>query len=131
MSIASVLSEGTITFELGPGLVAVALALIAVIKTFVTAYQNRKQNEVIKSQVERYIREMRPNGGHSLRDAIDRIEQIATGTQAEVTTLNAKTIGVLAGEQETRRIIEKPVDDRTVQDLRHLLDVPPESSPNA
>lgn len=122
------IADGTVTFEIGPGLVAVALALIAVIKTFVTAYQNRKQAEAVRQQVERYLREMRPNGGQSLRDAVDRIERYATLTHSEVRTLNAKTIGELAGEQETRRIIDKPIDERTPGDQRHLLDIPPEPS---
>lgn len=47
-------------------------------------------------------------------------------THKEVKTLNAKTIGVLAGEQETRRIDAKPLEARTPDDQRHLLDVPPE-----
>lgn len=46
----------------------------------------------------------------------------------EVKTLNAKTIGVLAGEMETRRIVEKPPEDRTFADQQHLHDVPPEPS---
>jgi hypothetical protein len=46
----------------------------------------------------------------------------------EVRTLNAKTIGVLAGETETRRIVDKDPNKRTPDDQRHLLDVPPEKS---
>jgi hypothetical protein len=52
----------------------------------------------------------------------------ATRAHNEVKTLNAKTVGVLAGEQETRRIAHKPLDERTPSDQRHLLDVPPEAS---
>jgi len=50
----------------------------------------------------------------------------STQTHHEVKTLNAKTIGVLAGEEETRRIEKKPLEDRTSSDQRHLLDIPPE-----
>lgn len=52
----------------------------------------------------------------------------STQTHSEVKTMNAKTLGVLAGEQETRRIVEKPLDERTREDQIHLLDVPPEPS---
>lgn len=55
----------------------------------------------------------------------------ATQTHGEVKTLNAKTLGVLAGEQETRRIVDKPVSELTRDDQQHLLDVPPEPSPRA
>lgn len=44
---------------------------------------------------------------------------------SEVKTLNAKTIGVLAGETETRRIEAKPVETRTYDEVQHLHDVPP------
>jgi hypothetical protein len=55
----------------------------------------------------------------------------STQTHKEVKTLNAKTIGVLAGEQETRRISDKPLEERTPEDQRHLLDIPPERPLNA
>lgn len=51
-----------------------------------------------------------------------QIEQV----HGEVKTLNAKTIGTLAGEQETRRIVGKAPEDRTFSDQQHLHDVPPE-----
>lgn len=51
----------------------------------------------------------------------------STQTHHEVKTLNAKTIGALAGEQETRRIDAKPLNQRTRDDQQHLLDVPPEA----
>lgn len=92
-------AESTVTFEIGPGLVAVALALIAVIKTFVTGRQNAKQAEQIRLQVATYIREMRPNGGASLRDAIDRIEQHTAATQMVVAPL---AISTLIGQQVTQ-----------------------------
>jgi ABC-type lipopolysaccharide export system ATPase subunit len=49
----------------------------------------------------------------------------AKEVRSEVKTLNAKTIGVLAGEQETRRIVDIPAADRTFSDQQHLHDVPP------
>lgn len=42
----------------------------------------------------------------------------------ELRTLNSKSIGALAGEDETRRIRDVPVEDRTPGEQRHLLDVP-------
>jgi outer membrane murein-binding lipoprotein Lpp len=50
----------------------------------------------------------------------------STQAHNEVRTLNTKTIGVLAGEDETRRIVQKDPLDRTFSDQQHLQDVPPE-----
>lgn len=86
------IADGTVTFEIGPGLVAVALAAIAVVKTFVTGHQNRKQAADVRNQVERYLREMKPNGGKSLRDAVDRIEQHVAATSAVVAPTAASTL---------------------------------------
>ncbi len=44
----------------------------------------------------------------------------------DVKTKNSKTIGELASEGETRRIVRKPAWERTMADRKHLRDVPPE-----
>lgn len=61
------------TVEVGPNLVAVILALIAFATTVVNTILANKQRK-----------EMKPNGGSSLRDAVDRIEQHTAVTAATV-----------------------------------------------
>ena len=52
-----------------------------------------------------------------------RVEHTTDRTQQDVRTLNEQTIGELSAADETRRIEEKPPDDRTAMEKRHLRDM--------
>lgn len=68
------------TIEVGPNAVALGLAILAFLNTVFLAWKSSKQ-----------AKELKPNGGSSLRDAVDRIEQHTAATSAAVAPTAAST----------------------------------------
>lgn len=54
---------------------AVTIAWIALAGTFVTGVLAIVQSAITRSRVAEGVAEMRPNGGATMRDAVDRIER--------------------------------------------------------
>lgn len=67
------------TFDFGPGVISVVVAICGVVTLWI---QQRKANK-----------ELKPNGGSSMRDAVDRIEQHSKRTDARFARIE-KHIGL-------------------------------------
>ncbi len=77
----------TVTFDIGPGVALLLTPLIGVIVLIVQNHFTKKQTKVTADSAEVAARELKPNGGASLRDAIDRIEVVVTDLANRVGTL--------------------------------------------
>jgi hypothetical protein len=82
------------SWDVGPNLVTIVLAIVGLGTLYV---QNRRNNKVAveanKVAVEA-TKELKPNGGSSVRDAIDRIERQTLMTAIKVDAL-AERVGVV------------------------------------
>ncbi len=77
----------TVTFDIGPGVGLLLTPLIGVIVLIIQNHFTKKQTKVTADSAEVAARELKPNGGTSLRDAIDRIEVVVTDLAKRVGTL--------------------------------------------
>ncbi len=77
----------SISIDLGPGVVALLAPLVGVGVLIVQNHFTKKQTKVTATKAEESANELKPNGGASLRDAVDRIEAIVTDLANRVGTL--------------------------------------------
>lgn len=68
------------TFDFGPGVISVVTVVAGVVTLFI---QQRKANK-----------ELKPNGGSSMRDAVDRIEQNQVEFQGELAKIHDRLDGL-------------------------------------
>lgn len=79
-----------ITLDLGQGAVTVLLALVGVITLIVQNVFTKRQQKVTATKAEEAANELKPNGGTSLRDAIDRIEANQETFKAQMDGIEAR-----------------------------------------
>jgi hypothetical protein len=77
----------TVTFDIGPGVALLLTPLIGVVVLIIQNHFTKKQTKATAGKAEEAAQELKPNGGASLRDAIDRIEVIVTDLANRVGTL--------------------------------------------
>jgi hypothetical protein len=86
------LADSAVSFDVGPGAVALLLPLVGVIVLIVQNHFTKKQTKVNAASAEESAKELKPNGGTSLRDAVDRIEVVVTDLARRVGTLEHERV---------------------------------------
>jgi hypothetical protein len=77
----------TVTVDIGPGVALLLTPLVGVIVLIIQNHFTKKQTKVTATAAEESAKELKPNGGTSLRDAIDRIELVVNDLAKRVGTL--------------------------------------------
>jgi hypothetical protein len=86
------LGDSSVTFDVGPGALALLAPLVGVLVLIIQNHFTKKQTKVTATKAEEAAQELKPNGGASLRDAIDRIEVLVTDLASRVGTLEHERV---------------------------------------
>src|SRR5690349_18289985 len=85
-------ADAAVTFDVGPGAIALLAPLVGVVVLILQNHFTKKQTKVTAASAEVAAKELKPNGGTSLRDAVDRIEGIVTDLAKRVGTLEHERV---------------------------------------